>query len=91
MSYSFRDERAGERDGGGGGRRRRRDRLRRVRQNDPEILNEVDEYLYCRAAVATLKSNVYLVIDMYYITRAYIVKKTIIIPKISYIVMVKYT
>jgi hypothetical protein len=50
MSSSFRDERAGERDGGGGGRRRRRDRLRRVRQNDPEILNE-DQNLYCRAAV----------------------------------------
>ena len=60
MSSSFRDERARERDGGGGGRWRWRDRLRRVRQNDPEILNE-DQNLYCRAAVVTLKSNVYLV------------------------------
>ncbi len=73
MSSSFRDERARERDGGGGGRWRRRDRLRRVRQNDPEILkNEDDEHLYCRAAVVTLKSNVYLVINMYYITHVHI-------------------
>jgi hypothetical protein len=70
MSSSFRDERAGERDGGGGGRRGRRDRLRRVRQNDPEILNE-DQHFHCQAAVITLKSNVYLVINMYYIISAY--------------------
>jgi len=50
MSSSFRDERARERDGSGGGRWRRRDRLRRVRQNDPKILNE-DQNFYCRAAV----------------------------------------
>jgi hypothetical protein len=62
MSSSFRDERARKRDGGSGGRWRWRDRLRRVRQNDPKILNEVIEHLYCRAAVVTLKSNVYLVI-----------------------------
>jgi hypothetical protein len=71
MSSSFRDERAGERDGGGGGRRRRRDRLRRVRQNDPKILSE-DQNLYCQAAVVTLKSNVYLVINMYYIKHVHI-------------------
>jgi hypothetical protein len=50
MSSSFRDERARKRDGGGCGRWRWRDRLRRVRQNDPEILND-DQNLYCRADV----------------------------------------